>query len=57
MTHRRTDPACRRHKPPRGRFRTWRFNRARGRSCMECAWARYLAASDLLRDLRRGVER
>lgn len=34
--HRRTDPACRLHRRPRGRLSRWWFDRGRGRSCGPC---------------------
>jgi len=34
--HRRTDPACRRHRVPRWWFDRWWFDRNRGYSCQVC---------------------
>lgn len=36
MSHRRTDPACVEHRPPRTVLSRWRFKRARGRVCRDC---------------------
>lgn len=34
--HRRTDPACVHHRPPRTWCGQWWYNRQRGRSCRLC---------------------
>lgn len=38
--HRTTDPACFRHREPRGRLGRWWFDRNRGRGCDPCMLAR-----------------
>lgn len=43
--HRTTDPACRRHRPPRTRLGRWRFDRNRGRSWCGAGFV-YLAATE-----------
>lgn len=37
MRHVRTDPVCRRHRPPRSRLGRWWFDRHRGQVCPVCA--------------------
>jgi hypothetical protein len=48
--HRRTDPACRRYRPPSGPVGRWWYDVHRGRACGPCQLAR---ARDLFR--RMGV--
>lgn len=36
MTHRRTDPVCRRFRRPSGFLTRWWYDRNRGKRCVEC---------------------